>query len=1166
MTATASMSEDPEIARAIAEYMKAEDEGRTPSPETWLENFPAELRPKLRDFLDDQAMMVSTPPIVRQTMPDMLPDAGRYTGFVKVGEGGMGAVYEALDGVLGRQVAIKVVRDDYQGDRSQFASEARVVAGLEHSNIVPIFDHGVLDNVERRPFFSMMLVRDGRHFGAEADRVRASGDPARLDELLRQFISVCEALHYAHGRTVLHRDLKPGNVMIGGYGVLVMDWGLSRVGAAGLPAGSVRLDETNAIRGTFGYMPPEQARGQRLNERADVFALGGLLLYALTGRAIYVLAEGTSAYDMARDGRTEGALARLGACGADPELCAVARKCLAADADGRYASAGEVGAAVRAVFDGRERRAREAEMATAKLEAGIIADRKRRRVWGVVVGLLIALGIGAAGSIWWYRNDQAKRTAEELVRTETEETRQLTRDAEIGESLKKMYQAVGGHDLPAARIHFAKAKSRLGGEESREVDLAESHLGTATSLDLTRQELAVRRMDPKLSDTPAIDEYSGILRSAGIDLDASDVANRIRTSPIRPAIIAALEDLTPRPVHVYDKLGIRLGSRLNNPEFEARLLNLIKETTPQSQFSSLLHDLKTRSDPQALENLAATLRLDSTPVVEVQTLLEMLPRGPKSASLIKRSALAFPHDFWIQMTAARRAAQFPAESNEDFNRCQEEAIGYARAALAIRPDSAGAMKLLGDLMFKTNQVEELEQLAISASASKEKGWMVASLRADAALKRSDASEALRIWKQELERRPSDEIRLNYAFTLTLNGKLEEAMAIADELLLRSKDSTDRAGAFHIKVFCELVARRFGEASLCAIRALKESPRDPEMIAHLAMILASQGRTTQAEQIIRSMPRRFEIEFSQSLGGILTAIPYGDPERLLHMCNRVRKGGQEPGEPYFRLFALCELGKIRLALELSRELQRQDYLLGKTSLTNGFIVKAELFVRSLHLTNMQPLHKKTRPFPDPDGHTDKAFWIDLGGDDSRLGIAKFAAFLLIADYSFTQSHYLYSVEFYHRAFEAWSRVTPEANAISMGCSNRMNALRAAGNALMGKGVDAFRAKPEQLDLYRGRALRWLSDELSSINSDLKRPAQFAKCAIKIEILKHDLALHSIRSEEWIGRMPEADQKLFKAQWVEVDRIWNELNPPLDLPAETLTAFPALAPLAKVPPKK
>jgi eukaryotic-like serine/threonine-protein kinase len=183
-----------------------------------------------------------------------LPDltGTRYELVGELGRGGMGIVYEVRDTELQRNVAMKVATEDW-------VREARIMARLEHPGIVPLYDAGTL--ADGRFYCTMKLVR-GLRLDEWAKQEHG------LTERLRLFARICEPVAFAHEHDVLHRDLKPQNVMVGELGaVLVMDWGVARAAD----------QHDGVVAGTLGYMSPEQARGERVDVRSDVYALGAML-------------------------------------------------------------------------------------------------------------------------------------------------------------------------------------------------------------------------------------------------------------------------------------------------------------------------------------------------------------------------------------------------------------------------------------------------------------------------------------------------------------------------------------------------------------------------------------------------------------------------------------------------------------------------------------------------------------------------------------------------------------------------------------------------------------------------------------------------------------------------------------------------------------------------
>jgi serine/threonine protein kinase len=250
----------------------------------------------------------------------------RYVLDKQIGEGGMGRVFAARDLRLRRPVAVKMLRVRDAALVTRFEREVQLAARLQHPGIVPVYDAGSWPSGE--PFLVMKLV-----LGRSLERAVRDADTAadRL-ALLPNVIAVAEAVAFAHDQGIVHRDLKPINVLVGAFGeTIVLDWGLAKdLHADGLPrddgATTAAPGETaaGAVLGTPSYMAPEQAAGQSVDARADVYALGAILHHVLSGSAPQATPLGVLE-------------PRL-----PPDLRAIVEKALAREAHDRYPTAFEL--------------------------------------------------------------------------------------------------------------------------------------------------------------------------------------------------------------------------------------------------------------------------------------------------------------------------------------------------------------------------------------------------------------------------------------------------------------------------------------------------------------------------------------------------------------------------------------------------------------------------------------------------------------------------------------------------------------------------------------------------------------------------------------------------------------------------------------------------------
>jgi tetratricopeptide (TPR) repeat protein len=473
--------------------------------------------------------------------------------LAEIARGGMGVIWRATDTALGREVAVKVLQDQFAPDSvaaRRFAAEACITAQLQHPAIPPVHDYGNLP--DERPFLAMKLIK-----GCTLDELlRQRPDPAaERGRFVAVFEQVCQAVAYAHAHQVIHRDLKPGNVMVGGFGeVQVMDWGLAKVLTGTAVPASADTDpgrtvaetlvcgsdadgpgasytQAGSILGTLAYMPPEQAAGEvgKVDRRSDVFGLGAILAVILTGAPPYAGADAEAVRVMAIRGDLAACLTRLDACGAEPELVALCKRCLAFAPADRPADAGAVAAAVAALRAAADERARAAELERVRLEGERAAAetraaerRRRRRLTAAAAAVLACVVVGGLGGVVLLQRRANAALAAERQRAEArfELARKaiatfhtgvsedaLLRNAELkGLRTSLLRQAAGFYaDLQGLLEGQTDAESRrLLADGYFELGELTAKIGeTPEALRVHREALAVRRELAAAGPTPA---------------------------------------------------------------------------------------------------------------------------------------------------------------------------------------------------------------------------------------------------------------------------------------------------------------------------------------------------------------------------------------------------------------------------------------------------------------------------------------------------------------------------------------------------------------------------------------------------------------------------------------------------------------------------------------
>ncbi len=620
-----------------------------------------------------------------------------YVITAAVARGGMGRVFAGREIALDREVAIKTLVPG--ADAERFETESRITARLQHPGIPPVYALGAL--ADGSPYLVMKLIR-GRTLAELLDERMSPRE--NLARWVKVFEQISQAVGFAHSQGIIHRDLKPRNVMVGAFGeVQVMDWGLAKEIAApspGAPSGLVvrtgaspELTQAGTVMGTPGYMAPEQARGEAVDARADVFALGSVLLAILTGRPAFTQATMVQTIDKTAEGDVTEALTRLADCGADAELIAVCRRCLAPAADQRPKHAGEVAAAVGSYLAAVEDRARRAEVARAEQAVKTSEERKRRRVQAALG--LVFTGLVVLGGIVAWRLDHQRREMEAL-RGRTE--------ASVSTALKESEgrsQEAWGQTNDPARMRIATDLVLAA------VNRAEGFANTGAPTEELLTELAVARQK-----AAELDRHTRLLVSADQALSEHDVDNTGTPDGQRTTrrLAAAMRDFgwdvhaaTPQELGeqiAHNRIRNKvLGLWLNweyqsggNPTEKRKVKEVVRQARTMAggvlkRWQDAL-DSGRKADFIALADDAEIFTLGPELLLSICGDIGVAGYADRELSLLRAAADRYPQHIWthyvLRDVCSRQQPPQLAES-----------LRHAAAAATVRPDSALLQYTLG---------------------------------------------------------------------------------------------------------------------------------------------------------------------------------------------------------------------------------------------------------------------------------------------------------------------------------------------------------------------------------------------------------------------------------------------------------------------------------------
>jgi len=410
---------------------------------------------------------------------------GDYEILRLIGRGGVGLVFEARQDRPRRIVALKLLRPEFASDevRRRFDVEAELLALLEHPGIARIYAAGTVDTqLGPQSFLAMELVEGRTLLDYAADEELSARERVRL------VAAVCEAMQHAHERGVIHRDLKPGNVLVDGAGrTKVLDFGVARATNADLDVETL-CTHAGAVVGTLAYMSPEQANGdsERLDARTDVYSLGAVLYQLLAGRLPLPVSELPLAEAVRTLSEDEPPPLERVAPDVDGDLATVISKALERDPERRYRSAGELGDDLARWLAREPVRARPP---STLYRLRKLAARNRGLVAGVVgfVGVLAVVAVLATvGAL----REQALRLRSERAEQEARTAQRKSERDAYAASMAVVERAIGDADVVEARALLDAAPASLRGWEWRHlasrIDRAATVLANGTGIESMR--------------------------------------------------------------------------------------------------------------------------------------------------------------------------------------------------------------------------------------------------------------------------------------------------------------------------------------------------------------------------------------------------------------------------------------------------------------------------------------------------------------------------------------------------------------------------------------------------------------------------------------------------------------------------------------------------------
>jgi serine/threonine protein kinase/tetratricopeptide (TPR) repeat protein len=1116
-------------------------------------------------------------------------DGQRFRVLRPHAQGGLGAVFVALDTELHREVALKQILEqhaDDPADRQRFLLEAEITGGLEHPGIIPVYGLGTYG--DGRPYYAMRFIRGDslkqaiEHFHADP---ALQTDPGRrsleLRKLLRRFLDVCNAMDYAHSRGVLHRDIKPGNVLAGEYGeTLTVDWGLAKATGRSDPSSGERTLKPSSATGsaetlpgsalgTPAYMSPEQAAGNldQLGPRSDVYSLGATLYCLLTGRPPFA-GDAVEVIPAVQKGEFPPPRAIDPAI--DRALEAICLKAMALRSEDRYGSC-------RGLAEDIERWMADEPVSSWRepwsRRARRWARRHRQAVTGAAAAVLVGLIGVAAAAIVYLQQRQAQVSRLALAVGEVNLLRDQAEADTEGDPVK----------WHAAQQAVKRAEDLLGplidAASQRQVRELSDQVASATQAaerdaQLLREAVDIRSAETDDPDGAASDAaYARAFRDAGIDLDelgseAAGAEIKSRPAGVALALTAALDDWSaqrrrarPKDTDAWKRLVAT--ARAADPEpTRDRLRRLWSEPDLKAQRQPLLQLAKeadTRRWPPASLTLLAGALADA---------------GERNAAadLLRRSQAEHPGDVWLNYKLGRELEQLHPPRTE-------EAIRFYSVARALRPETAHELAHALDGRGHGDEAVVVFRNLTGIRSGNGLHWgclcVLLTERGDRAAAEKALQKAVTIQREAIRLRPDEpgaHLGLGHVLCHVAHDYTAAIAEFREAIRLKPDSPTahaDLGNALHSQGKLDGAVAKYREAIRLkpdyaaaysnlgnalhdqgklaeAIAAYREAIRlKPDYApAHysLGLVLGQQGKLDEAIAAYREAIR-LKPDHALAHGYLGVALRrQGKLDEAIAAYREAIRLKPDDAETHYHLgLALHKQGKLDEAIAAYIEAIRVKPDLAEAHCNLGHLLSQQGRFREAlaEFRRGHELGSKRPGWPYP-----SAEWVrraerlvalerrlpavirgDVKPNDAAEGIG-------FADLAYKSKQFGPSARLYSESFGADPKLAEDMEA-----GHRYAAACAAALAGAGQGHDKPPLDEKEKTRWRKQALDWMRIDLShwTKQAESGKPEASALVSQKLHHWKADTDLAGIRDDMAIQALPADEQKDCRALWAEVDEL-------------------------------